>query len=75
VLNSPNAAVEDGIGPDIGDGHGGCRRLSEAGEAVGNRYGVPFTFLLSVDEKVILTIYREVNVSDRRKVPTPVNFA
>jgi hypothetical protein len=55
VSNSPNVIVEDGIGPDIEDGHGDCRRLSESGEGVGNRHAVcrlPFLIgRISVEEK------------------------
>jgi hypothetical protein len=37
MLKFPNVAVEDGIGLDLEDGHGGCWGLSEGGEGVGNR--------------------------------------
>jgi hypothetical protein len=44
MSKSPNVAVEDDVGFDLEDGHGGCRGLSEGGEGSGTdiRYAVYF---------------------------------
>jgi hypothetical protein len=38
MSKSPNVAVENDIGLDLGDGHGSYRGLSEGGEGVPNRH-------------------------------------
>jgi hypothetical protein len=48
MSKSSNVAVEDGIGLDLEDGHGGCRGLSEGGDGLGNRHWVCRLLFLSV---------------------------
>jgi hypothetical protein len=62
MSKSPKVAIEDGIGLDLEDGHGGCRRLSEGGEGVGNRHWVCRLLFpigrLSLSKKATSEIYQ-----------------